>query len=112
MITLAKKILSSKYKRSVKERLGVPSMHWSLQNLKQMGFDPAFVLDIGAYEGYWTRNFLEKFPTSKVLMFEAQKSKGAKLQQLCAQLSNISFHIALLSNEDGKVLIHHLYLKS
>jgi FkbM family methyltransferase len=97
-------MLSSKYKRSIKERLGVPSMHWSLQNIKHLGFEPTFVLDIGAYEGYWTKDFLEVFPQSKVLMFEAQKSKEAKLQQLCSQLSNASFHIALLSNEDGKPL--------
>lgn len=84
--------------------MGVPSMHWSLQNIKQLGFDPAFVLDIGAYEGYWTKDFLEVFPQSNVLMFEAQKSKEVKLQKLCSEFSNVSFHIALLSNEDGKTL--------
>jgi FkbM family methyltransferase len=104
MINFLKKILSPTYKRSIKERLGVPSMHWSLQNIKQMGFEPAFVLDIGAYEGYWTRDFLEVFSSSKVLMLEAQKSKEAKLQLLCSEFTNVSFHIALLSNEDGKVL--------
>ena len=74
MIFILKKILTNKFKRSIKERLGVPSMHWSLQNIKKLGFDPKFAVDIGAYEGFWTRDFLEVFPNAQVLMIEAQKS--------------------------------------
>lgn len=102
MIALFKKILSSKYKRSIKERLGVPSLHWSLQNIKRLGFDPSFVVDIGAYEGFWTRDFLEVYPSAKVLMLEAQSSKATKLQSVCAEFANTQYHIALLSGEDGK----------
>lgn len=62
MILLLKKLLSSKYKRCIKDNLGVPSLHWSLQNLKRIGYYPRFVLDIGAYEGIWTKDFIEVFP--------------------------------------------------
>ena len=48
---LIKKILPFKYKRAVKEKLGVPSLHWSLQNLKKINFNFSTVLDFGAYEG-------------------------------------------------------------
>jgi FkbM family methyltransferase len=102
MITLLKKLLSSKYKRSIKERLGVPSMHWSLQNIKRIGFEPNFAVDIGAYEGFWTRDFLEVFPSTKVLMLEAQSSKATKLQSVCSEFTNTQYHIALLSGEEGK----------
>ncbi len=104
MISVLKKILSSKYKRSIKERLGVPSLHWNLQNLKKLGYNPGFVMDIGAYEGYWTRDFLEVFPSAQVLMVEAQKSKEKQIEQVCSVFPNVAYHIALLSGEDGKEL--------
>lgn len=104
MIALLKKVLLSKYKRSIKVRLGVPSLYWSLKNIKHLGFKPSFVLDIGAYEGHWTRDLLEVYPSTKVLMIEAQKSKEAKLQQVCNEFSKVNYHIALLSNEHGKEL--------
>jgi FkbM family methyltransferase len=107
MVGFLKRILSKKYKRSIQERLGVPSLHWSLQNLKQNGYAPLFVIDIGAYEGYWTKDFLEVFPSTKVLMIEAQHSKCEKLEQVCAEFSNVSTHIAVLSGEDGKEVYFH-----
>jgi FkbM family methyltransferase len=107
MIQLLKKILSSKYKRSIKDRLGVPSLHWSLQNLKQLGYYPRFAIDVGAYEGNWTKEFIEVFPKSIVLMIEAQQGKIKKLEEVCCINSNASYHIALLSDKDGKVTYFH-----
>ena len=77
-----KKILPFKYKRAVKEKLGVPSLYWSLQNLKKINFNPSTLLDIGAYEGYWTLDLLEVFPSAKVLMVEAQKISLPFLKKL------------------------------
>lgn len=104
MILLLKKLLSNKFKRSIKERLGVPSMHWSLQNIKKLGFEPKFAVDIGAYEGFWTRDFLEVFPNTQVLMIEAQKSKETILRRLSIALPGVEYHQALLSAEDGKTI--------
>ena len=99
-----KKLLPFKYKRAVKEKLGVPSLHWSLQNLKKKNFNPVTVLDIGAYEGYWTIDLLEVFPAAKVLMVEAQKSKVPFLEKIRKQYPNTDFAISLLSaaNDDEK----------
>lgn len=97
-----KKLIPFQYKRNIKEQLGVPSLHWSLQNMKRLGFTPSFVVDIGAYEGYWTRDFLEVYPEAKILMLEAQSSKEEKLKMVCRDFSNTDYHIALLSSEDGK----------
>ncbi|MBP6688255.1 MAG: FkbM family methyltransferase, partial [Lacibacter sp.] len=97
-----KKLIPSGYKRNIKEQLGVPSLHWSLQNIKLLGFTPSFVVDIGAYEGYWTRDFLEVYPDTKILMLEAQSAKEEKLKMVCSDFRNTQYHIALLSPEDGK----------
>lgn len=97
-----KQLIPSGYKRNIKEQLGAPSLHRSLQNVKRLGFSPSFVIDIGAYEGYWTRDFLEVYPDAKILMLEAQSGKEEKLKMVCREFTNAQYHIALLSAEDGK----------
>ena len=106
MFRWLKSILPFSYKRSVKEHLGVPSLHWSLQNLKKKGFHPTTVADIGAFEGDWTLDFLEVFPSSKIIMIEPQTSKGEILRQLCNKFPNVIYKKALLSSASKKVIFH------
>jgi len=101
MIQFVKRLMPSKFKRDVKEHLGVPSLHWSLQNMQRCGFTPSFVLDIGAYEGYWTQDLLEVFPDARVYMIEAQESKREKLEAVAKQFPKVDFAIQLLSSRDG-----------
>lgn len=104
MISLIKKVLGEKFKRSIKEQLGVPGLHVTLQMLKSRGFDPKFVIDGGAYEGQWAIDFLEVFPGTKILMLEAQASKADRLNKVIEQYPSVQWHNALLSAEDGKKL--------
>lgn len=100
-MNLIKKILPFRFKRKVKENLGVPSLHWSLENLKKKNFFPAHVIDIGAYEGHWTLDLLEVYPHAKVFMVEAQKSKSGYLEKVKQQYTNTDYSISLLSSVDG-----------
>lgn len=106
MFSWLKSILPFSYKRSVKEHLGVPSLHWSLQNLKKKGFNPTSVADIGAFEGNWTLDFLEVFPSCKIIMIEPQSSKEEILEQLCNKFPNVIYQKALLSSGNKKVIFH------
>ena len=74
MLSIVKKILPEKLKNRVKNDLRVPSLSWSLINLKKMGVYPKNVLDIGAYHGNWTNEFLSFFPKSQILMIEGQSN--------------------------------------
>ena len=103
MKNLIKKLLPFKYKRSVKEQLGVPSLHWSLQNLKRKNFYPVTVLDIGAYEGLWTLDLLEVFPAARVMMVEAQTNKESFLKGVKQKHPNTDYAISLLSSEEGAI---------
>ena len=89
----------------MKNHVGVPSLHWSLQNLKKKGYYPNVVIDIGAYEGHWTKDLLEVFPNAIVLMVEAQKSKEMYLKTIAQQNKNVTYSIKLLSAEDNKQVI-------
>ncbi|HMP85649.1 MAG TPA: FkbM family methyltransferase [Lacibacter sp.] len=102
-----KLLLPAKFKRNIKDQLGVPSLHWTLQNLKRIGFQPRFILDIGAYQGYWTKEFLEVFPAANILMVEGQTSKSQILQTICNTHSNVSYRIAILSAQDGQKVLFH-----
>lgn len=97
-----KRLLPYKFKRKFKDHLGVPSLHWSLLNLKRIGFNPEFVVDIGAYHGEWTSSFLEVFPNTTVLMIEAQRSKEMHLHKICHLNPKCRYQIELLSSEKGK----------
>ncbi len=100
-----KTLFPQKFKRKIKEKLGVPGLHWSLENLKLIGFNPPVIIDIGAYHGQWTIEVLEVFPNSKVLMIEAQKNKEHFLKDICAKYSNVTYEIALLSANEGDEIL-------
>ena len=104
MIKTIKRLLPEKWKRNVKDHLGVPSLHKTLKHLKSIGFMPDVVIDGGAYEGHWAVDFLEVFPNAKILMIEAQEDKREALEKICEQHTCIDFYIGLLSSEDNKAL--------
>jgi FkbM family methyltransferase len=104
MLSIIKKLLPSRLKMNVKDHLGVPSLSWTLKNLVKVGYVPRMVLDIGAYEGYWTEDFLSVFPDARILMFEAQESKRQILSRVLRENSNVELEIALLSSKDDELV--------
>ena len=102
MIKTIKRLLPEKWKRDVKDHLGVPSLTSTLKHLKSIGFMPDVVIDGGAYEGHWAVYFLEVFPNAKILMIEAQEDKRTALKKICEQHTTIDYHIGLLSAEDNR----------
>ncbi len=102
-MNILKKLFPYRFKRKIKEGLGVPSLHWSLRNLKKNKFYPSFILDIGAYEGNWTKDVLEVYPAAKILMVEAQKNKEGALQRVKQTHQGIDYAISLLSSADGSI---------
>jgi len=99
-----KSLLPQNIKKNIKNHLGVPSLNWSLNNLKEIGYNPINVLDIGAYEGHWSKEFLYIYPTANILMFDAQESKTKVLESFASKHLNVNYVISLLSDEDGKMI--------
>lgn len=102
LLKLVKNLFPQTLKRDIKDHLGVPSLSWSLKNLKRAGYNPKVVYDIGAYEGYWTLDFLEVFPGANIYMFEAQTRKETILKNVTAKNPNVHYAIALLGAKDGE----------
>jgi FkbM family methyltransferase len=63
---------------------------------KSINVDFKNVLDIGAYEGQWSRLFTSIYPDANVLMIEANTGKENTLKQIG------NYKIALLGEEDNK----------
>jgi FkbM family methyltransferase len=92
----------------LKNRSNIPSMEWSLQNIKSLGFYPNFAIGVGAFDGEWTSMFKSIFPVANVLMLEAQETKKTILENLTKDLEGVSSHISLLGSEAGKDVVFHI----
>jgi FkbM family methyltransferase len=99
-----------KIKQQLKEKLGVPSQAWSLQNLKANGFNPSVIYDIGAYSGMWTAEVMEIFPAASFYMFEGQQSKKDVLDQFATQHGRrVQYNIGLLGADDDTTVTFNEY---
>jgi FkbM family methyltransferase len=68
-----------------------------LRALEAAGYAPDLVIDVGAYEGEWTRQALPHFPTARFLLIEAQPSKEAILRAMHdGARDRVAYEIALL----------------
>lgn len=70
--------------------------------LRQKGFCPAGIIDVGAYQGEWTKLVRRIFEGVPVLMVEAQQSKKAGLKALCG--NGVSLASAVLGAEAGRTV--------
>jgi len=103
MLSLLKRVVPAILKKKLKEKLGVPDQEYTFKRLKNLGYQPKLVLDIGAYEGNWAESFLTIFPEAKILMLEGQEGKRNLLQQKTAANKHLYFQIALLGSAEYEV---------
>jgi len=59
------------------------------------------VLDIGAYEGHWSRLFTSIYPDANILMIEANKEKEKTLKEIG------NYRIALLGERDNETVDYY-----
>lgn len=68
--------------------------------LKSMGFSPAYILDVGANHGTWTRDTLKVFPNSTYILVEPQAHLEKSIEDLKLS-SKIKFFPIGLGNQNG-----------
>jgi len=69
-------------------------------NLKRHGYYPADIIDVGAYEGEWTRRLKAIYPSSRVLMVEPL-AKEPFLSKVQKDWPDVSYSIQLLGSKTG-----------
>ena len=77
-----------------------------LRKLKNKGFNPSKILDIGAWNGIWTRSTKEIWPNAKYTCIEAGEKHRRRLR-LCAN----KIYIKVLGNEHKEVKMHLRQIK-
>ena len=91
---------------SLKERLrlraGVVTPASRLRNLRRAGFEPAHLLDGGAYRGDWARLARPIWPRARLVLVEPQPSQEAELRALCGRLEPAVFVAAALGPVAGE----------
>ncbi len=87
-----------------------PSMEWSLGNMRKLGFNPRFIVDIGAFQGEWTAMAKTEFPHASVLMLEAQESKRPALEAIkTASRGDIDYRISVMGSTEGESIFFNEY---
>lgn len=74
--------------------------------LKQGGFTPGAIIDIGAHEGDWSRDIRSIF-SAPILMVEAREEQRSKLEQVSREIGEARVIVSLLGSEQGKSVIFH-----
>jgi FkbM family methyltransferase len=73
-------------------------------NIKQMGFIPKHIIDVGANHGTWTREMLKHFPDAFYTLIEPQEWLKPSLQDILDSNSKVSFNAVGAGNETGSSL--------
>jgi FkbM family methyltransferase len=76
------------------------SMFKALAGLRDLGFAPTGILDIGAHDGAFSRGAREIFKDASILMIDALREKEPVLADLCRELGNADHMIAMLGDRD------------
>jgi len=102
MASLINRLIPTTAKELLKRKSGVPDIFFSIERLKEAGFAPTEIVDVGAYEGEWTKRCSCIYPEARFLMIEAMQAKSPVLQTLCAAEKKMRFEIGVLGAESGK----------
>lgn len=64
-------------------RQGRPSSAFYFSHLQQQGWQPGTIIDVGAFQGDWTREMMAIFPEAQYFCIEAQEEKVNMLRHAC-----------------------------
>jgi FkbM family methyltransferase len=70
-------------------------------NLKEVGFNPGHIVDIGANHGSWTRQTLRYFPKARYTLLEPQESLKYSIRDLLESNPNVQFYPMGVGSKKG-----------
>lgn len=72
------------------------------ENLRDSGYSPDTVIDVGAYKGWWSKSIHGVFSDAEIIMIEAQEDKKEVLESL--EAPNKEVYISVLSDVPNKTV--------
>jgi len=76
------------------------SMFEGLSRLRDLGFSPTSILDVGAYEGQFSRGVRQIWKDAYIFMIDALLEKDPMLASACRELGNADHLIAMLGERE------------
>lgn len=73
-------------------------------NIKEMGFSPKHIIDVGANHGTWTRETLKYFPEAYYTLIEPQEWLKPSLQDILETNSKVSFNAVGAGDKSGSFM--------
>ena len=80
----------------LRRRMHVPTMEASVERLATLGFRPATVVDVGAYEGHFTRLAMRCWPQAEFHCFEPLDAPRAQLSTWARTQQGVQIYDSLL----------------
>jgi len=90
----------SEFDRFAYEFGHAPNMELALRSAAKRGLQPKTVIDVGAFEGNWSRMARAIWPQSQIVMFEPNTAKREQLARVARDVTANTF-AELLGAEDG-----------
>lgn len=84
-----------------------PHMDFGLEAMAARGFAPKTVVDVGAFEGGWSRTARRIWPSTKLVMVEPNRQKEDLLRAVSKEL-DAALLCELVGAEDGKDVEFHV----
>lgn len=84
-----------------------PDMELGLRHLASRGLQPRRIVDIGAFEGEWTRMARDLWPDAQISMVEANPSKEPILKKT-AEACDATLHMSVLGPQEGAEVVFYI----
>lgn len=102
-------LVPDQWKRHLKTALfEAPDSNASLCRMQQLGFNPAVVIDVGAYIGEWTSDLKHIFSSARVLMIEPQPGHLDRLRAVAAAFNGVELAPVLLGGQERDSVSFHI----
>jgi len=83
-----------------KFRVGLPTVYGLLENIRENGFSPGAIVDVGANVGDWSRAASSVFASSRILMFDGDPDNERALSNTVREIGSRSeYSLTLLGPE-------------
>ncbi len=76
------------------------------EDVRARGFQPRFILDVGANRGDWTEMMLGLFPDARYLLLEPQHEMAGALNGLARRHPNVQWIECGAGPEEGELVLH------
>lgn len=104
---LLRKAIPSRLVSAIKDQVGAPDMFTSLERLKTKNFTPSAIVDIGAYQGWWSETARAVFPDAAITMVEPLPERSDQLSSVANRI-HAHYCQALCGPKDDQLLSFHL----